>query len=135
MKVKTEVIEGTMIYPSQFVSVNPHWFERVQFDAMTVPEAWAQEQYTYELWNKENRPIWAADRLRASTIPLEVLNQKISRNFDLSCLFQRDRGSSDHGRATRCHHYSVQPIPGSSTFAVGRRDVCRFGCTSLYFLA
>ncbi len=81
MKVKTEVIEGTMIYPSQFVSVNPHWFERVQFDAMTVPEAWAQEQYTYELWNKENRPIWAADRLRASTIPLEVLNQKDITKF------------------------------------------------------
>jgi hypothetical protein len=83
VKVKTEVIEGQTIYPSEFFSIQPQWFERIQLGTMTVPDAWSQGQYTFELWNKHNRPIGSADRLRSSKISLETLNQKDITEFRL----------------------------------------------------
>lgn len=57
LQLRTEVINGEMIYPSSFFRRPVAWSQRLQFEQITVPEEWAGKSYYYQLWDAENRPL------------------------------------------------------------------------------
>lgn len=74
--VVAQEIDEQIMYPSAFVSPDSTFFELPEWTDVTVPKAWVDKGYYFEIWNGFNKPLseFKAQRLQESVIDLSDVN-------------------------------------------------------------